>query len=122
MSYRDVFLAELDHLFDEAWAEFVKEIHKENRKSNRRLFKLLTAIKGDAFVADLKKAANTINKGCRLRVAREPKGLVFGDRRWKTIPKIYVDQKTNSDGVEGAVYIPVKPDRYIVIYYQLHAQ
>lgn len=108
----------LDKIFYADWKTFVDGIRKENAICNKRLCKVLIAIKGKAFVADLLRLMTlTKTNGALIHVARKPDGMLFKERRVESIPEIWVDQKVTEYGPMGCFYIQVKADRWLKIHF-----
>ena len=108
----------LEEAFDAGWRDFVRSVRQENAKSNRRLYKIIEAIRGKSFVDSLKNCVKSTSKyGLpQLRISRYPEGIKLKDNRWSGISEIWVDQKSNAQiGMEGAVYVQVKENRFIKI-------
>lgn len=108
----------LDKIFYHDWKLYVKGIMKENAVCNKRLCRVLVAIKGKAFVSDLLKLMTlTKTKGALIYVARKPTGILFKERRVASIPEIWVDQKIEEDGPTGCFYVQVEANRWLKIHF-----
>lgn len=107
----------LDDIFDRDWKAFVKTIRQENARSNRRLYKILTEIKGKSFVQSLDKIAKKLGGLPKIRVAREPKGILLKDNRYSGITEMWIDQKQTEEGATGQIYIQVKENRWVTFHY-----
>lgn len=107
----------LEELFDAGWNDFVKSIRQENARSNRRLYKILTEIKGKSFVDSVKRLATEKGRLPKIRVSRCPAGIKLKDNRWSAIPEIWIDQKQTEDGAKGDMYVQVKENRWLKIHY-----
>lgn len=95
------FLKVLDKIFDADWKTFVDGIRKENAICNKRLCKVVMAIKGKEFVADLLKLMTlTKANGALIQVVRKPTGMLFKERRVTSIREIWVDQKFTKGGAD----------------------
>lgn len=100
---------------DEGWIDFVRTIRQENAKSNRRLFKILTIIKGKSFVDSLQKLIKVGGGLPQIRICKHPKGLRMNERRYSGITELWVEsyQSAGENKMYGTIYIQVKPDRWI---------
>lgn len=108
----------LEEIFDRDWKDFIRSVQQENAKSNRRLYKIIEAIRGKSFVDSLKHCVKATSKGWvpKLRIARKPEGIRLSDNRWSGISQIWVNQKSSTEmGMEGAVYVQVKENRFVKI-------
>lgn len=115
---QDKFYKVLDKIFDHDWRLYVNGIRKENAVRNKRLCRVVTAIKGKDFVTDLLKLMRlTKTTGALLHVVRKPAGMLFKDRRVVSIPEIWVDQKIEEEGPTGCFYIQVKAARWLKIHF-----
>lgn len=103
----------LDREFDKGWREWVKDIHRQNDVSNLRMFKILSALKGNDFVSDLIKLIGRHNKHARLNLTKKPKGLVLKDNRFKNIPELMINKYPSGSYREGEVFVQVKADRWV---------
>ena len=110
---QDQFYKVLDKYFDAGWKSFVKGIQQENDISNVRMFKILAALKGNDFVADLIKLMGKNHKHAYLELTKKPKGILLKDSRFKTIPDLMIDKYTAGSYREGKVYVQVKSDRWV---------
>lgn len=108
----------IDNAFDKGWRDFVNKIHKENQRSNERLFNVLEVIKGIQWVCELRNLAKNINEHSQIRIVKKPDGLVFKVKNWPTINEIWIEQKSSVEGgMSGSVYVQVKPNRWLKIQY-----
>jgi len=106
--------------FEKGWTEFIKGLQKENNSKNERLFKALTAVKGERFVSQLREMLEHI--GCNhslLHVVRQPVGMAINERRFSEISEIWVDQKSTLEGYFGSVCVQVKPERWVKVSYSI---
>lgn len=118
MDWRD--LDPIQKEIEKGWAEFIKGVQKENAAKNERLFKILTAIKGEAFVVGLRGMLSHIGCGhSLLHVVRNPIGMEMVELRFLGISKIWVDQKSTAYGYHGSVCVQVKLDRWIKVSYSI---
>jgi hypothetical protein len=116
---RDSFYEHLDDItgLNAGWKAFVDEMISKNKVSNNRLFRLLKSIKGSAFTRDLRSLMRVVGKGQWMRISRVPAGICLKDKRWKTIPELWIDVKSDeTGGMSGFMYIQVKSERFIKIY------
>lgn len=109
----DKFFKTLDKYFDAGWREFVKNIDKKNDISNVRMFKILSVIKGNDFIADLMQLMGNKNKSALLMLTKKPKGILINDSRFKTIPNVIINKYTACAYAEGEIFIKVTFDRYV---------
>ncbi|WP_028664433.1 hypothetical protein [Runella zeae] len=94
----------------------LKPIIAKNQASNQRLYGLLDSIKGEEFTKDVKGFCELIgSKYSAIRIARTPKGIQLSDKRFKTIPFLYVDVAPHSENGFGHIYIKVKEKRFLKI-------
>jgi hypothetical protein len=114
---QESFYKVLDKYFDAGWRDFVKEIHRKNDVSNIRMFKLLSAINGNDFVADLIKLMGRQNKSALIKLTKKPKGILLKDSRFKNIPELMVNKYPSGSYKEGEIFIQVHPDRWITFVY-----
>ncbi|PQA59824.1 hypothetical protein [Siphonobacter curvatus] len=108
MTYKDPIMA--------GYRDFIREAQKLNMVSNERMFRLLTKIKGEAFVNDLQALIKIL--GCRyskIRVSRKPMGIRIIEKRVPSISELWVEMK-EGEFIKAIVSIQVKPDRWIVLY------
>lgn len=108
----------LEEAFNAGWRDFVRSVRQENAKSNRRLYKIIEAVRGKSFVDSLKNCVKATSKGGlpQLRITRRPKGIRLSDNRWSSILEIWIDQKSNNQlGMKGAAYVQVKENRFVKI-------
>lgn len=103
----------LDKYFDKGWREFVKSVQGENDISNIRMFKTLSAIRGNDFVADLIQLMGKKNKHALLRLSKNPKGIPIKDNRFATIPELLIYKYTAGAYREGEVYVKVREGTWI---------
>lgn len=107
-----------EEMLDREWRNFIRWVRQENAKSNRRLYKIIEAIRGKSFVDSLKNLVKATSKGGlpQLRITRRPEGIRLSDNRWSGIPEIWVDQRSHVEiGIKGAVYVQVKENRFVKI-------
>lgn len=112
----------LEKQIEKGWTKFINSIIKENKRKNERLFKLLVAIKGERFVSDLRHLIQiTGTSHVLLRITKEPKGDVFRDRRFASIPQFWIEQRAKADGLglKGTMFVQVKSERWIRINYEI---
>jgi hypothetical protein len=104
----------LDKYFDAGWREFVKEIHRQNDVSNIRMFKILSQLKGNDFVADLIKLMGKQNKSALLKLTKTPKGILLKDNRFKSIPELMINKYPSGSYREGEVFLQIRHDRWVM--------
>lgn len=103
-----------DRLFDAGWRNYVNDIRRKNDISNIRLFKILSRITGNDFVADLIKfMKSTKHEHAYLELTKKPKGMLLKDSRYKSIPEFMIDKYSAGSYREGKVYIQFAPDRWV---------
>lgn len=109
--------------FDKGWKEFVKDIIAKNKSSNYRLLKALEKVKGKEIVSDVKAILKKVGGTCRIEVVRSTTGMQLNDRRWKSFPVIWVDQKQSSiyghNKPEGTLYVRIDDKRFLSFHYYL---
>lgn len=107
--------------FDKGWVEFVKGIIEENKASNYRLLRVLEKRQGKQFVNDAKAILKTVGGTCRIEIVRSTAGMQMSDRRWKSFPLIWVNQKQTSiyGKPEGWIYVPLDAKRFLSFHYYL---
>lgn len=102
----------LENEMYDAWYDFVDEIRANNKRSNERIFKLLDK----DFVKDYKNLMSKIDqKHTLINIVKNPIGTEFEDKRFKTIPKIWVHVNTNSSG--GSLCVKITDEKYLKINY-----
>lgn len=108
----------MDRAFQKGWNRYINGIQKENEKSNERLCRVLLEFKSTEFINDLRNMHNAINPFCKMRIARKPSGFfIKADKKYPTIPGLWIDQRSNEGGMSGTVYVQVKANRWIKITY-----
>ena len=115
---------ELDKIMDAGWNEFVKNQHNRNRVSNERLYRIMALVKGQRFSTDVRNLMIDIKQeNGLLELVKTPVGMEIGDSRYKSIPKIWIFQKSGSiygsNTSQGSMCIPFTKDRWIKINYLL---
>lgn len=110
---QDRFYKVIDRYFDEGWKNWVRGIQHQNDISNVRLFKILSRIKGNDFVADLIRLMGKKNKSALLQLTNNPKGVLLKDNRFETIPEIMIDKYPSSSYREGKIFIQVNDSRWV---------
>jgi hypothetical protein len=110
---QDKFYKVLDKYFDAGWRNWVKGIQQKNDISNVRMFKILSAIKGNDFVADLIKLMGKQNKSALLRLTKKPKGVLLKDNRFKNIPELMINKYTAGAYRDGEVFVQVNDSRWV---------
>ncbi|RYC66334.1 hypothetical protein [Spirosoma sordidisoli] len=91
------------------WAQFVARRTAERERSNARLFRLLTAIRGEAFVSLLVGLMHHAKADdSRLRVYRQPKGVEVNT----AFGPLWIDYRFGAPSL-ATIYIQVKADRWI---------
>jgi len=104
----------LDRYFDAGWREFVRGIQSQNQISNLRVFRILSKIKGNDFVADLIALMKVMKqKYAYLSFTKNPKGVIIKDNRTKSITELMVEKFQSGSYREGKIYIQVRPDRWV---------
>lgn len=115
---QDKIYKEFDKAMDAGWREFVNEVRAKNKKSNDRIFRLLNP----DFVKDFKKLIKSIgHEYARVQIVRAPEGTCYMDKRYATIPEIWVVMKSYGSlygGMSGSVCVKVTDNRWLKINYQ----
>jgi len=113
----------LEKEFDKGWESFVKKIIEENKASNYRLLKVLEGVKDKQYVNDAKAILKTVGGTCRIEIVRSITGMQMKDRRWKSFPTIWVNQKQSSiygnNKPEGWLYVELDAKRFLSFHYYL---
>lgn len=113
LKVQEQFYKVLDKYFDAGWKNWVKGIQQQNDVSNVRMFKILSELKGNDFVADLIKLMGKHNKHAYLELTKKPKGILLKDSRFKNISELIIDKYPSGSYREGKVFVQVKPDRWV---------
>ncbi len=107
-----------DDPFERDWKNFVRLIRQENARSNRRLYKILTGIKGKSFVDSVDRLAKQNGHLPKIRITKKPEGIRLKDGRWSAIPEIWIDQKQSVQReATGNIYVQVNENRWLKISY-----
>lgn len=113
----------IEDMFDDGWKEFVKDIIDKNKASNFRLLTVVEKVKGKDFSSDLKRILKTVGGTCRIEIVRKVLGIQMNDRRWKSFPVIWVNQKQSSiygaNKPEGYLYVKLDDKRFLSFHYYL---
>lgn len=103
------------------YAEFEKKEYENSQRINQRLLKAIQSVKGERFVNDLKDyledSADVIGPW---EIVRETKGN-YQEEDYNSLKGLWVDQWRNGgyegDDFAGHIYIELKKDRYLKMYY-----
>jgi hypothetical protein len=113
LKVQEQFYKVLDKEFDKGWRDWVNDIYKQNDISNLRTLKILSALKGNDFIADLIKLMGKKNKHAYLNLTRKPKGILLKDNRFENIPELMINKYPSGSYREGEVFVHVKDDRWV---------
>jgi hypothetical protein len=114
LKIQEGFYKALDKYFDAGWRSWVKEIQHQNDISNLRMFKILSALKGNDFVSDLiDLMKSTKNKSAYLELTRKPKGVLLTDNRYKSIPEFMIEKYPSGSYRQGKLFIQVTKNRWV---------
>ncbi|MBG8552325.1 hypothetical protein [Hymenobacter guriensis] len=105
-------------MMNDGWNAFVQETLQFNDRSNTRLLNAVRLSKGEEFVADVRALMKTArSEHGLLRVVKEPVGMKQSSTKHGSITEMWLNQRSTSSGIRGAIYIQVKPARWLKITY-----
>lgn len=100
--------------FNAGWREFVKDIQGRIDVSNVRTFKILSKLKGNEFVSDLRELMKMMKrKSAYLSFTKEAKGVLMKDNRVSNIPELWVYRASSPNYSDYQVFIQVNENRYV---------
>lgn len=112
--FREAFMESANHEFDIWCKEYSKIAQDFTLKSNTRILKVFAYIKGEQFSNDLKQLSKIAGDGL-IKLAKSPKGMKIKDKRWSTIPEIWVNQKATSEGIQGEIFVQISTNKWAYV-------
>lgn len=120
LKFQEAFFKMMDKGFDKGWRDYMKDVQRQNLTSNLRLFRVLQGIRGSEFISDIIQMMKMIKRPTGLlSIVRTPAGIMIKDGRWKTIPELWIFQKSSSDPgiLSNTLCIKIKEGRWLQLYY-----
>jgi hypothetical protein len=104
----------MESAMNQGWQSFAKKEAEKTKRSNARIIRLLSAIKGTEFTMQLQAYRKLVkSETSAMRITRKPTGIAVTDKRFALIPNVWLEQRECEDGKYAYVCIQVKPNRWV---------